>query len=147
MVAVWIKFLVPLLRCERFQIALLEHGDLKLRLKLNSHWIFSDIAYSVHPGPRILFLPQDEELVDEIDPLIGVSPQLLNFIANVTWASCNRQESGSDASPGGFEALEGIKQRVPLTVGSPSREWELLEDIAESHWHAAYIYFLCRYQR
>ncbi|CAD6590456.1 MAG: hypothetical protein ASARMPREDX12_004376 [Alectoria sarmentosa] len=52
----WTIYIVPMLRSDPVQRCLQQHGNLGLRLKLNSHWILSDIAHKLSRGQPASFL-------------------------------------------------------------------------------------------
>jgi len=141
----WTQQIVPSLRSDAIQKALLHHGDLGLRLKINSHWIFSDIAYSLCPGQPSSFLSDREESLDDIDPLVGLSPRLLNIYARVTWQLLEPQLPGAHETAL-LEGLARLRQYLPHLEGLSSREGKILEDCASAYLHGAYIYVLCRHE-
>jgi len=139
----WTKYIVPSLRSNAVQMTLLDHGDLGLRLKINSHWIFSDIAFRLCPSQPSSFLSSGEESLDEIDPLVGLSPKLLNIYAHVTWQLLEPR-SPTTQETAFLEGLTRVSQHLPHLGGLSSREGKILEDCASAYLHGAYIYVLCR---
>jgi len=146
--ALWTLQVLPSLRSSSgaVQTALMKYGNLGLRLKLNSHWIFSDIACSLCPGQPGSFLLKDEQTLDEIDPLVGLSPRLLNIYADVTRESLTAQSIRTQS--GLHDRLSEVIQHMPPRLkGLPEPEHKVLEDIAKAYLHGAHIYFLCRHER
>ncbi len=143
MKTLWTQQIVPSLRSNAVQTTLLNHGNLGLRLKMNSHWIFSDIACRLCPGQPSSFLSNGEGSLDEIDPLVGLSPKLLNIYAGVTWQLFKPQLPTTQETAL-LESLTSVRQHLPHLEGLSSRERKILVDCASAYLHGAYIYVLCR---
>ena len=137
----WSRIAVPLLRSELGAQIMLYHGNLGLRLKMNSHWIFSDIAYSLCSGQPRRFLQLDEMNIDIIDPLVGLSPQLLNIYACITLETFEQQSLQTFNL---LRALTQLTQCMPSLKDSSNQEKEILKSCADAYLEGAYIYLLCR---
>jgi len=140
----WSRTAVPSLRSELGQQILLYHGNLGLRLKLNSYWIFSDITHTLCPGQPKGFLQMHEEDIDIIDPLVGLSPRLLSIYAYATLETLEQQPLQKSVL---LRALTQITQRIPHIEDLSTQENEILKGCADAYLEGAYIYVLCRRQR
>lgn len=136
--------MVPSLRSDLSQTTLLHYGNLGLRLKINSHWIFSDIAHALCPEQPKSFLQLDERTIDIIDPLVGLSPQLLHIYACAT-REISEQRPSHDSDL--WQTLTGLTQRIPHNEDSSTRENEMLARCADAYLEGAHIYVLCRRHR
>lgn len=135
---------MPSLRSEFSRQVLLRHGNLGLRLKLHSHWIFSDIAHNLCPGQPRRFLQLDEKDIDIIDPLVGLSPQLLSIYACATLETFEQQPLHTSDL---LRDLTQLTQCMPSMEDSSTQENEILKRCADAYFEGAYIYLLCRRQR
>lgn len=132
---------MPSLRSELSQITLRRYGNLGLRLKMNSHWIFSDICHALYLDQPRSFLHADEKTLNIIDPLVGLSPQLLHVYASVTWETSQRLPSKTSDLR---QNLLKITQRLPRNASLSDQENEYLERCAHAYLEGAHIYLLCR---
>lgn len=138
--------MVPFLCSNPLQNTLLHHGDLGLRLKINSYWIFSDVAYGLYPEQPGSFLLDSERDLEEIDPLVGLSPSLLNIYASVTRESLGLQSRlGEETTL--YDRLTRTSQQLPRISSLPDSKNRVLANCASAYLHGAYIYVLCRHQR
>ena len=135
---------MPSLRSEFSRQILLRHGNLGLRLKLHSHWIFSDMAHTLCPGQPRRFLQLDEKDIDIIDPLVGLSPQLLSIYACATLETFEQQPLHTSDL---LRDLTQLTQCMPSMEDSSTQENEILKSCADAYLEGAYIYLLCRRQR
>lgn len=138
--------MVPWLCSDRVQRTLQRYGDLGLRLKINSHWVFSDVACGLYLGQPKSFLSEGEEVLDEIDPLVGLSPRLLNIYANVTGKLAEAKSHLVDGT-GLRDGLQGLRQYIPHLEGLMGRKRTILENVASAYLHGAHLYILCRQER
>lgn len=121
-------------------------GTLASASKSTHIWIFSNIAYGFRPGQPNRFLWGDEQNSDEIDPLVGLSPKLLDIYAAVTW-ELQVIQPVSIQRKGLLERLTGVRQHMSHLMPLSGRKIQILADGASAYLHAAYVYALCRYHR
>lgn len=117
----------------------LKNGDLGLRMRINSHWIFSDIVYDMS------FLPDYKEYLEEIDPLVGLSPNLLTFYAAVTGELLEPKPVEAQKVDW-YEQLIKVRQHLPDFENLSDRERKILKDCASAYLHRAFIYVLCCFE-
>ena len=140
----WSRTAVPLLRSEFSRQILLRHGNLGLRLKINSHWIFFDIVNTLCSGQSRRFLKLNEKDIDIIDPLVGLSPQLFSIY---TCAILENFEQQSLQNSDLLRALTQLTHCMSSIEDSSTRENEVLKKCADACLEGAYIYLLYRRQR
>lgn len=127
-------------------MTLLRHKDLRLQLKINSHWIFSDIAHSLCSNQPSTFLLGCEDSSNVIDPLVGLSPRLLNIYVSVTWELL-KANTTEVQGPVLHERLTEVNQYMSCLDDLFSWECKILEDCTTAYLHEAYIYVLCHYEQ
>ena len=140
----WAKS-VRLLRDPAVQSRLLQHGDLSLCLKINSHWVFSDMVYQLYPGQPEQCFPEKWRNSPVIDPLLGMSPTLFNVFANTTKSAAGNCRD--QAARNLFGEAVALKQHCPLNLVLSGYGKKVIEDVAKAYAHAAVIYILCRLER
>ena len=79
-----------------------------------------------------------------IDPLVGLSPQLLGIYAHATLETFEQQPLQTSEL---LRDLTQLTQRMPSMEDSSTRENEILKSCADAYLEGAYIYLLCRRQK
>lgn len=144
--AFWVKFL-PCLRTQTMQTRLLNCGCLSLCMKINSHWIFSDMVYRIDDATQPEHcLPEEAQDSNQVDSLVGMSPKLLKIFADTTKYVAKRQWTSSGQSPLLHEA-QRLQQCYPANSALDGLGRRMMSDIGGAYAQTAIIYILCRLQR
>ena len=132
---------------EPVQEILIQTGSPSLVLELNSHWVFADIVSESFIAHMHDCLPESQQHVVEIDPLLGMSPKLLNLIARTTWHAHTLGGSSEFAEEEIYGEINFLQQKVAASAHLSTRGRTFFEDIGTSNLHMAQIYVLCRLGR
>ena len=84
---------------------------------------------------------------DLIDPLVGLSPQLLGIFAIMPYKTLQNEPLAAGQESELRQALKRVDQKTPKYNDMSSSGAKILNDCARAYSHAAYVYVLCRYER
>lgn len=137
---------LPMLRGEPMQFRLLQTNSLSLCLKINSHWVFSDMMTKIYIGQPQHCLPEKYRDSSVVDPLLGMSPKLFNILANTT-RNVAQQQQGMTKPQALYDEAHALQQNYPTHSALNDYGKQLMEDVASAYAQTVMIYILCRLHR